>query len=140
MSRHEGRFDFFSLEFYGDNLVREPWRYTQWLKGGIPETLLRPGIWLPILGLPAALALLWRRARGCEMKDRLLLLSLPVLALCLGLFLFMKRYAYTVLVLPFLALWLAAAIVDLWRWTAGRRGWRTAVVAAGILMALETKW
>jgi 4-amino-4-deoxy-L-arabinose transferase-like glycosyltransferase len=138
MSRHEGRFDFFSLEFYGDNLVREPWRYTQWLKGGIPETLLRPGIWLPILGLPAALALLWRRARGCEMKDRLLLLSLPVLALCLGLFLFMKRYAYTVLVLPFLALWLAAAIVDLWRWTAGRRGWRTAVVAAGILMALET--
>ncbi|MEE8526914.1 MAG: glycosyltransferase family 39 protein, partial [Thermoanaerobaculia bacterium] len=139
MSRHEGRFDFFSFEFYRYNLLREPWRYTAWLKGGFPDTLLRPrpGIWLLVLGLPTGLVLLWRRARGGGLKDRLLLLSLPMLALCLGLLIFMKRYAYTVLVLPFIALWLAAAIVELWRRTAGRRGWRAAVAAAGVLVMFE---
>lgn len=139
MSRHEGRFEFLSFEFYRYNLVREPWRYTAWLKGGFPDTLLRPrpGIWVLVLGLPAGLALLWRKARDGGSKDRLLLLSLPVLALCLGLLIYMKRYAYTVLVLPFIALWLAVAIVELWRWTAGRRGWRTALAAIGVLVTIE---
>jgi len=145
MSRHGARFELLDPAFYWHNLVREPGRYGPWLKGGFPDTFLRPraGIWLLLLGLPAAMALLWRRIRDRDagrsdrLADRLLLLSLPVFELGLALFIFMKRPVYVLLVLPFIALWLGLATVTAWRRAAARPGWRAGLAAAGVLVLLE---
>ncbi len=145
MSRHAGRFELLDPGFYWQNLLREPWRYAPWLKGGLPATLLRPrlGIWWLLLGVPAGMAVLWRRARRSgeraqkALPDRFLLLALPVLGLCLGLLISLKRHAYTVLVLPFLALVVAVWIVEVWCRAGGRKRWRQALVLLGVLTVVE---
>ncbi len=145
ISRHAGRFDLLDPSFYWRNLLREPWRYAPWLKGGLPATLLRPrlGIWWLLLGVPAAMALLRRRVRRSGeradslLADRFLVLAAPVLGLCLGSLISLKRHVYTVLVLPFIALLIGFLIIEAWRWTAGRKPWRLALVLLGVLTAVE---
>lgn len=141
MSRHVGRFEVLDPNFYWNNLLREPGRFRPWLKGGFPDTLLRPrvGIWLLILGTPAAFLILLQRSRDTLARDadRLLFLSLPLLELCLALLIFMKRNVYTLLLLPFLALWIAAAAERAWQAGSRRPLWRLALGAVALLALVE---
>jgi hypothetical protein len=131
MLRHESRFDLLDPGFYWNNVIREHWRYGKWFGGSLRHPVLWPrvGIWLLLTGVPLAGALLWRRARrGPSLPDRLLLAALPLLVALMAVLLDYKRYVYLVLVLPFLALYIALAIVTTWRWAAGRDWlWRLAL-------------
>ena len=143
MSRHAGRFDLLDPTFYWSNLRREIGRYGPWFKGGFPETFLQPrvGIWWLLAGAPVAWLSLWRRVRAAgRLADRLLFLSVPMLALCLALFIFMKRPVYVLLILPFLALWLGLVASEAWRCGARRRGWRVALGAFALLALFESGW
>ncbi|MEM7355209.1 MAG: glycosyltransferase family 39 protein [Acidobacteriota bacterium] len=126
MSRHAGRFELFDLGFYWHNLQREPWRYAAWSGGGFAGTFLRPrvGIWLVLALVPASTWVLWRRNRdgGGTLADRFLLVSLPILALCLALLIALKRYYYIVLVLPFIALQVAFLVEKARQWAMRRGG------------------
>ena len=140
MSRHVGRFDLLALGALTRNLTEEPWRYAPWLRGGFPDTFLLPraGIWLLILGVPAGMTYLARRTRrGGTVGDRFLLVSVPVLALCLGLLVTLKRHIYTLLLLPFLMLMVALAIVSAWRSARERRAWQAGLLVVGGLIILE---
>ena len=141
MSRHEGRFDVLSPSFYLDNLMREVWRYGSWSGGSWSSAFLQPrvGIWLFLLGAPAATVVLWRRARaGRSATDLFILSSLPTLALLLGLLIDVKRYVYVLLLLPFISLFVAVALVETFRRPGRLRTLRrAAVVVVGLLAALE---
>jgi hypothetical protein len=123
MLRHESRFDFLNPAFYSNNVMREPSRYLRWIGGSIRHPILFPrvGIWLLVVGVAAANALLLKRIRAQrQLSDRLLFTALPVLALGLAMFVDLKRYPYVVLILPFLALQLGLVVVTAWRWAAKR--------------------
>lgn len=143
MSRHEGRFDLLDLSFYWDNLLREYWRYGSWSGGSFEAAFLSPrvGIWLFLFGVPAASLLLWRRARsGGGQGDRLLFLSLPVMAFLLGALIHVKRHAYVALLLPFIALYVALALVAFGAWCRRRwgRGGRVLPALVGVLALTES--
>jgi hypothetical protein len=62
MLGHAPRFKVFDLQFYIDNLLREPWRF-----GPIgPRSLLiwRFGVWLAQFGILAGFVLFWKRRRS----------------------------------------------------------------------------
>jgi 4-amino-4-deoxy-L-arabinose transferase-like glycosyltransferase len=135
MLRHESRFDLLNPGFYWNNLANEHYRYASWIGGSLRHPVLWPraGIWLLVVGVLAANVLLLARLRRRQcLSDQLLLVALPVLGLLLALLLDYKRYPYTVLVLPFLALQVAFAIVVVWRW-AGQRA-TYARLALGVLL------
>ena len=137
MARHEGRFALLDPGFYWRNLERELWRYAAWSGGSPAAALLQPrlGIWLVLVGVPASWLVLWRRVRGGggRLAERFLLLALPTLELCLALLIALKRYYYTVLVLPFLVLQLAFLAALLHSWARHRGG-----VARYVLPAILT--
>ena len=137
MLRHEGRFDLLTLAFYWDSLLHEPWRYLAWLGGSFRRPVLWPRVsfWLVILGIPLAIALFWHRLRQRpSLADRLMVIALPGLAGLLALLVNLKRYPYTALLLPFLALHLSFVIVTLWR-AARRWGrWLIALILAAALV------
>jgi len=140
MSRHEGRFDLFNPTFYLDNLMGEYHRYGVWI-GGFPEGLLRPrlGIWFMVTAVALSSILLLRRIRKSnQLPDVVLLLALPIQMLLLGLLLNLKRHVYVIVLLPFVALHVAVAIVSVWRW-ARDRGlvWRVGLVTVSILAVIE---
>lgn len=146
MSRHQGRFGLLDLSFYWHNLQREVWRYAAWSGGSLEAAFLRPriGIWLVLLLMPASSFVLWQRIQGksqirtldvtWQFADRFLLLAFPVLELCLALVVALKRYYYTILVWPFIALQLAF-LAD---WLCRRAGWRgrAARIALPAVLAL----
>ena len=118
MLRHEARFDLLNPAFYLDSLGREPWRYLSWLGGSLDQAVWWPrvGLWVMAAGVAAANLVLVRRIRHSpQLADRLLLISLPVLAGLLGLLINVKRYPYTSLLMPFIALQVGLAIVAAWR-------------------------
>lgn len=120
--RHETRFDLLNPSFYWNSLIHEPWRYISFLGGSFRHPVLWPrvGIWLMVVSLITATVVLLRRVRRAAcLPDRLLLISLPMLTGLLALLINVKRYPYIALILPFLALQMAFAIVSVWRW-AGR--------------------
>ncbi|MEM7583769.1 MAG: glycosyltransferase family 39 protein [Acidobacteriota bacterium] len=143
MSRHQGRFDLLDPSFYWHNLQREVWRYAAWSGGSLEAAFLQPrvGIWLVLLLVPVSSFLLWRRTTVGEQQaarvfsDRFLLLALPSLALCLALLVALKRYYYTILVWPFLALQLAFLADRMWR---GGRAMRYLVGVVLVLLLAES--
>ena len=142
MAQHGARFEIFSPAFYWSNLLREPWRYAAW-SGGNLETLFRPrfALWLVLALIPVSTVVLLQRAlKTRAIGDRFLFLALPVTELCLALLLTLKRYYYTVLVLPFIALQLAFLLQLLWS-RSGRREtlarWLIAAVLIGVLTERE---
>lgn len=136
--RHQARFDFFSPRFYWDSLLGEPWRYLSWLGGSFREAVLWPrlGIWLLLIALAITFVLLLRHIRHhSTLATRFLLLSLPILMGLLALLINLKRYQYTALIVPFLALYVAYAGLALWR--QGRGGIRWVLVGLFVLMLVE---
>ena len=143
MAQHAARFEIFSPAFYWSNLLREPWRYAAWSGGSLETVFLRPrfALWLVLALVPVSTVVLWRRARKTRaIGDRFLFLALPVTELCLALLLVLKRYYYTVLVLPFIALQLAFLLQVLWS-RSGRREtlarWLIAAALIGVLTERE---
>jgi 4-amino-4-deoxy-L-arabinose transferase-like glycosyltransferase len=140
MLRHEARFDLLNPTFYWENLRFEYKRYFPWL-GNFPEQTFRPhlGFWLMVIGVLAANLLLVRRLwYAPRLADRLLFLTLPLLGGLLGMLINLKRYPYTVLVLPFLALETALALITIGRWTVARSGrWRWLWVLIGLAVLIE---
>lgn len=143
MLRHESRFDLLKPAFYLDNLQREPSRYLNiagpfQLAAGWP----RPGFWLVIAAVLAAYVKLWDRIRQRpSLPDRFLFITLPTLAFLLAALVSFKRYAYVVLLLPFLAIVVALGITVIWQW-GQRRGrlwtgllllWLLAAAAEGVM-------
>jgi 4-amino-4-deoxy-L-arabinose transferase-like glycosyltransferase len=119
MRRHQGRFEVWSPAWYLANLLHEHWRYAPWVGGAFRHPVLWPrlGLWVVILGVVAGNLALAARARRdpANLGTRLVLLAVPVMALLMGLLVNQKRYPYTLLVLPFLALQAGAGLVELWR-------------------------
>jgi 4-amino-4-deoxy-L-arabinose transferase-like glycosyltransferase len=137
MAKHGGLGDLLRPGFYLDNLYREPWRYLSWIGGSFrhPELFPRLGIYLLSAGVAVALAVLWQRARAARSAgDTFLLIAGPVLAILLALLIHYKRYYYVLLVLPFLAMQFAYAVLLLWRQT--RWPVRPVRVALAALLAL----
>jgi 4-amino-4-deoxy-L-arabinose transferase-like glycosyltransferase len=130
MLPERARFDVWSPTFYLNSLLQEPSRYRHWLRqDGVMVLWPRLGIWLALLGLPAAHVLLLRRAGAgrtpSPLAERMLLLALPILALLLALLVNLKFYNYVVILLPFIALDLALLLWLGWRaanaWTGPAR-------------------
>jgi 4-amino-4-deoxy-L-arabinose transferase-like glycosyltransferase len=120
-----GRFDLLNPAFYWNNLMLERERYYRMFgHDGAGLLGLRPGIWLLVVGLLGAHAILLGRAwRGLALPDRFLFLSLIVLLGMLALLINIKDYRYTILLLPFLVLQIAFATITLWRWAGQRARW-----------------
>lgn len=137
MLRHAARFHFLEPAFYLHNLVNEHWRYVRWFGGDARHPVLWPrvGIWVALIGVLGAQIILLRRvSRWRRSSDRLLLISLPLLAGLLALLMSLKRYPYMALVLPFLALQVAFTIVILWR--RNNRYTRAVRVALSVVLLL----
>jgi 4-amino-4-deoxy-L-arabinose transferase-like glycosyltransferase len=92
--------------------------------------------WSLVVGPPRLLSQPANR-HASALPDRLLLLTLPLLALLLALLVNLKFYNYLLLLLPFMALNLAWLAVWLWRRAARWGRWsRAARLALGALLAL----
>lgn len=117
MLRHEGRFDLLNPAFYLGNLQREPARY---LNVAVPFQPAagwpRPGFWLMVMAVTAAYVKLWAGIRQRpSLPDRFLFITLPTLAFLLAALVSFKRYAYLVLLLPFLAVLVGLGISVMWQ-------------------------
>jgi 4-amino-4-deoxy-L-arabinose transferase-like glycosyltransferase len=127
MLPEQTRFHFWELDFFRESLQREPDRYARFFYANrAPVLWPRLGIWLAVLGVPLSLSiLLFRCARRgpvsaeAQLRDRLLLVAGPAVALLLALLVNLKFYNYAIVVLPFGALLLAFLGVQAWR-AAGR--------------------
>jgi 4-amino-4-deoxy-L-arabinose transferase-like glycosyltransferase len=101
------------------SLVFGPWSlvFGLWSSRGQPASSLKP--------------------QASVLADRLLFLTLPLLALLLALLVNLKFYNYILLLLPFVALNLAWLVVRLWQRATGwgRRG-QAARLTLGVLLAL----
>ena len=133
-SKHtaDGRFDFWSLSFYLDSLLREPHRYGLILSR--PATYLNPGSLLLLLGLPlATLMALGRFIRG-EARSLLLLLGPALLfPLIFALLVNTKRPFYLATVAPLFALLIGWLIVTV---SAGRVNSRRRLIPGLLISAV----
>jgi 4-amino-4-deoxy-L-arabinose transferase-like glycosyltransferase len=122
MLRHQARLGYGDLSFYLDNLLREPWRYLKLLGGFLPPILYsRPSFWLWSIAVLAGWRQIWKEARASRETGQLfLLISVPIMALELALLISFKRYAYLILLLPFLAVYCGLGVMSLWRWAKER--------------------
>jgi 4-amino-4-deoxy-L-arabinose transferase-like glycosyltransferase len=111
------RFDFLSPAFYWHNLLDERYRYASWLGGHFSRPLLWPrfGIWVLLVGVPVALVLLALRLPQRRLSDVFTFVAFPLLAFLLAAMTNLKIYGYLALLMPFLALDIAYAVVGLWR-------------------------
>ncbi|MBI1800838.1 MAG: glycosyltransferase family 39 protein [Chloroflexi bacterium] len=138
-SQYANRFDLLSPSFYARNLLYETQRY-----GFGPTNLVsaasQPGVWLLVLGLPAALV--WLSALSLSKRARaerpLVALVVPAWLFPLGfaVLLVQKTPGYLQSIAPLFAVVIAWVAVDLWQ--ARRR--RGLLVAAAMLVALDGGW
>lgn len=109
------RFQLLDLRWYLNNLRQEPLRYALWLPAGLLPRLARVGVWVYLLGLPAAVVALTRRAwRRQDAAARALLLPTVLLPLLMALLIFLKLPNYLVLFTPVWCLALAWGALALW--------------------------
>ena len=122
MTRHSYRFAGLDWRFFADNLYNEFHRYLRIIGTPRPSRAwLRLSPWLMGLGLISAEIHLFKTKRiNPTFATRFTLIVVPVLTLLLGLLLNLKRYAYLMLVYPFWAIYLALALVIVWRNLAAR--------------------
>ncbi|MBX3055088.1 MAG: hypothetical protein KF770_01325 [Anaerolineae bacterium] len=143
MLRHESRFDLLNPAFYLDNLQREPWRYLN-VAGPFHPSVgwPRPSFWLMIVAVAVAYVKLWSGIRQRpSLPSRFLFITLPILAFLLAALVSFKRYAYMVLLLPFLAVLVGLGISVMWQWGQGRGRlwsgllllWLLATAAEGVM-------
>jgi 4-amino-4-deoxy-L-arabinose transferase-like glycosyltransferase len=142
MQPQSGRFDLLNPLFYLDNLLREPWRYLAWIGGSFRHPVLWPrlGVWAMTAGVALTTLALVRRARAgvpLPLTTRFLLVALPLLALLLAALINFKRYYYVLLVLPFVALYVAYAGRLLWRRARSSRPARAGLALAGLALLVE---
>jgi len=132
------RFDFLSPTFYWQNLLNERYRYASWVGEhfGRPVLWPRAGIWVLIVAVPVGLVLLARRLPERRLADIFTFAAFPVLALLLAAMTNLKIYGYLALVMPFLALEMAYAIVGVWRALGPGRPAPRAVMLVGLCLAL----
>lgn len=131
----EGRFNLLSPGWYFENLLAERRRYGPGLEGGW-RTLLRPGFWAALAGLPLALvALLQRALWRQDTSARAIVVPAAVLAAMFALLIRLKLANYLVTLVPLGAVAAAWGAVQLWRRlghpSAGR--WGRPVLAAVVL-------
>jgi 4-amino-4-deoxy-L-arabinose transferase-like glycosyltransferase len=148
------RGDFHRPSFYVDNLLREPERFLRPLaikevpRGAdhelvsprllsLEETLQRrPSAKLGVLvGVPLALAFLWRRTLCLKLRaDRLMLLCLGGLILQYSLLESAKFYIYWLPVVPFLCIALAGVLVAVFRSARSGTVQLAAAAAAAVML------
>ncbi|MCZ7569708.1 MAG: glycosyltransferase family 39 protein [Ardenticatenaceae bacterium] len=136
----EGRFSLLSPGWYLANLLAEPRRYGPGLEGGW-HSVLRPGFWSALAGLPLALIALLHRAvwRG-DRAARLLVVPAVVIATLFALLIHSKLANYLVTLAPLGAVAAAWGAVALWHWlgrVAARRWGRLALVAVLLAVFIE---
>ena len=117
MVRHSYRLAGFGWRFFADNLRNEFHRYLRIIGTPRPSgQWLRPAPWLMLWGLVSAEIILFKRLRTHPTFAHRFTFSVgPILMLLLALLVSLKRYAYFMLLYPFWAIYLALALVTLWR-------------------------
>jgi hypothetical protein len=108
------RFDLLNPRFYVDNVLAEVHRYHLGLRD--PQNRLRPGLWVLILGAPAAVFTLARRfIRDRDQRSAALLVPCLVLPSLLAVLIVPKMFNYLILVVPVFAIAVAWLTVTAWR-------------------------
>jgi hypothetical protein len=131
---YASRFELFNPAWYLDNLADEYHRYGPGLGPAGPGWLLRPGFWLLLVGLPASLVLLARRAAlGHGAAARAIVVPAVLFPLLFAAFIKLKLVNYTLIELPLFALAVGWLVVALWR----RASARPIVAALGAAVLLE---
>ncbi len=118
--------------WYARNVLREPLRYVPGLRAPDPSLLLRPGIWLGLLAVPAAT---WRLARGGRPRDRAVVVPLLVVPLLFALLIQPKVPAYVIGFWPIVALAVSAWGVAVWR-DAGRVA-RSGLIVLSVAVVMD---
>jgi 4-amino-4-deoxy-L-arabinose transferase-like glycosyltransferase len=138
------RFQLFDLPWYLTNLRQEPLRYALWLPNDLLPRLARVGAWVHLLGLPAVILVLTRRAWH-DAAARALLLPAVLLPALMALLIFLKLPNYLVLFTPVWCLALAWGGVTLWNWLVARRArvrvarWLLAVLLMAVVLEGATR-
>ncbi|HSN76949.1 MAG TPA: glycosyltransferase family 39 protein, partial [Anaerolineae bacterium] len=130
------RFDLFNGRWYLDNLLREVNRYQLGLRLTSWPGMLRPGVWLTLIGLPMALAALgWKAAVRRDRTARVLFTPALLLPVLFALLIQLKLANYAINMASLAALALAWGAVTLWRWsrTLAQGVWLRAGIAALLL-------
>lgn len=128
------QFDLLNPSFYVHNLLSEHSRYRLGLRD--PGGLGRPGLWLLLLGAPAAV--LWASHRAGRLHDRearVLLVPIIVFQLSFALLVKSKTFNHLVSIVPLVAILVACWMA--WSLRSLRRGWRALVQAALALTILQ---
>jgi len=129
------RFDLLNPQWYLDNLLHEVDRYQLGLTLTRWSGLLRPGVWLVLIGLPLALAGLgWRAIVRRDRAARVLFTPALLLPILFALLIQLKLANYAINVAPLAALVLAWGVVACWRWSRNRS--QRVLLRAGIAVLL----
>jgi hypothetical protein len=127
---YASRFDLLNPAWYLDNLLQEYHRYGPGLGPFGPPWLSRVGFWLVLFSLPAAMAVLVRRAiASSDAAARTIIVPAILLPVLFALLIKLKLVNYTLVELPIFALVIAWGGVTLWR-TAWARSLLVVVAAA----------
>lgn len=131
---HQSRFNLSALSFYLNNAMTEGQRYFLGVRE--PESMVRIGFWLVIIGLPASLVWLggrvWRRG---ETAAFWLLVPCLLFPLLFAFLVEKKQFAYLLLVMP---LWVIVVAWGLsWLSQSSRLGWRLVSLIVVLLFTAE---
>lgn len=134
------RFQVFNPWWYWRNLVTEPTRYGPGLGPPGWGYLLRPGFWISLIALPAALFVLARRALAGDRAAAAIAVPTLVFVAGFALLIHEKRVYYTLTMLPLGMIAVAWLAVSVWRWAgdAPDRHWLR-VATAGLLAAMAVE-
>jgi hypothetical protein len=131
---YASRFELLNPAWYLDNVLQEYHRYGPGLGPPGPGWLLRPGFWFLLVGVPAALIALARRAIfERDTGARAILVPALLMPVLFAVFIKLKLVNYTLIELPIFAVALAWGIVTLWPRLA-RRPILVAACCAAILV------
>ena len=131
---YASRFELLNPAWYLDNLAQEYHRYGPGLGPPGPGWLLRPGFWLLLVALPAALVALTRRATlNRDAAARAVVVPALLFPLLFAAFIKLKLVNYTLIELPVFAVAIGWLVVTVWQ----RVPARPLVVALGAAVALE---
>jgi 4-amino-4-deoxy-L-arabinose transferase-like glycosyltransferase len=131
------RFDLLNTRWYLDNLLHEVNRYRLGLSLTSWPGMLRPGVWLMLIGLPMALAALgWKAIVRRDRPARVLFAPALLLPVLFALLIQLKLANYAINLAPLAALVLAWGVVASWRWSRSlaQGAWLRAGIAVLLLL------